>query len=517
MKKLKFLSLLLALVLCLSALSACATPAPSSSTDGNTPSTPTADVETVVMYLITFNNIPDDYTRVSDAINEHIAKTYPDSNVALDLRLFSPADYDNKIKLAMQSGTQMDLFIPLDLQTYIAQNMCMDISTQLEQYGKGLTEALNRDFGEDAFDVVSQKGGVYGVPINKAVVITPTLSYNKAMLEATGYSIDDINSVRDLTKVYAKVKELYPDVYPFAPTNMQDSYVSLLWAGEKKVDRLGESNYAAVAVGDDSTVVNFFNTDIFKEYCQLMRDWYLAGYVPQDMATSTTVAAEYAAAGRMFSSWASYSGIKSQSDDSVFNMLVGTEDFGSKWIAPAYMDTKTSGLSMCVSSTSKVPDAAVKLLDIIYTDEFVINTILYGIEGTDYVKVSDHVVAFPEGMDANTVPYTAYLCNGVIGTERLQWVMTSEEQYEDKNAALEMNNTAERSPFYGFNFDAAKVVNELTAISNVINQYYPGLVCGSVAPDEAIPQFVKALEDAGINTVIAEKQAQLDAWIAANK
>lgn len=33
-------------------------------------------------------------------------------------------------------------------------------------------------------------------------------------------------------------------------------------------------------------------------------------------------------------------------------------------------------------------------------------------------------------------------------------------------------------------------------------------------PEEAVPKMVQELKDAGIDTIIAEKQAQLDAWAA---
>ena len=55
----------------------------------------------------------------------------------------------------------------------------------------------------------------------------------------------------------------------------------------------------------------------------------------------------------------------------------------------------------------------------------------------------------------------------------------------------------------------------LTAVSAVIGQYAPALECGIVEPEETIPAFIDALETAGINEVIAENQAQLDAWLAA--
>ena len=55
----------------------------------------------------------------------------------------------------------------------------------------------------------------------------------------------------------------------------------------------------------------------------------------------------------------------------------------------------------------------------------------------------------------------------------------------------------------------------LTAVSAVIGQYAPALECGIVDPDEMVPEFLNALEAAGMSEVIAENQAQLDAWLAA--
>ena len=48
----------------------------------------------------------------------------------------------------------------------------------------------------------------------------------------------------------------------------------------------------------------------------------------------------------------------------------------------------------------------------------------------------------------------------------------------------------------------------------MIEQYLYGLVCGSVDPATEIPVFLERLADAGMGTIIAEKQAQLDAWAA---
>ena len=57
------------------------------------------------------------------------------------------------------------------------------------------------------------------------------------------------------------------------------------------------------------------------------------------------------------------------------------------------------------------------------------------------------------------------------------------------------------------------MTNEITALDNICTRYQTGLECGSMDPAVELPNFLKALEDAGIDKVIAEKQAQLDKFL----
>lgn len=60
-------------------------------------------------------------------------------------------------------------------------------------------------------------------------------------------------------------------------------------------------------------------------------------------------------------------------------------------------------------------------------------------------------------------------------------------------------------------------MNEVTACQNVQQKYTTALSWGTLNPDEALPQFNKELKDAGLDTIIAEVQSQLDAWLSDNK
>ena len=51
----------------------------------------------------------------------------------------------------------------------------------------------------------------------------------------------------------------------------------------------------------------------------------------------------------------------------------------------------------------------------------------------------------------------------------------------------------------------------------MVSKYYSSLTNGVVDIDEVLPQFQAELKTAGIDEIIAEKQSQLDAWLAENK
>lgn len=511
MKKLKsLLTILLALALTLALFSGC----------GKSGSTGTTGTPvTVSMALLSFNKIPDDVSKINKAVNDYIAKTYPNANVQLDLKLYGIADYGSKVQLAMQGGTPIDIFMPLQLSSAIAQNQCADISAYLEKDGKEMTAILKKDFSSDPYAILTKEGHIYGVPINKAVVLTPTFIYDKDMLAATGMSLDNVKSIFDLDPIFAKIKELYPDVYPYTAINPNATALAFIMFGAEKVDPLGDSPFNGMftgsVIGNSNKVVNFYESEEFRKYADLMHSWYVKGYMPQDISTANAPASDYFKSGRLFSTFGGYADATGGTSIGKMLSTQTSRNVDGKTIGTFYMDTTASSLSMCVSSGSKNVEAAVKFLNILYTDTFVTNTILYGIEGEDYVKVSDHVVNYPKGLDANTVPYTAALTNGVMGSMSLMWNMSSEEDYQNGLKAIAQNTTAERSPYYGFVFDPTNVLNEMTAIQNVVQQYYPGLECGSSDPAVEIPKFVQALKDAGIDKVIAEKQTQLDVWLKA--
>ena len=77
------------------------------------------------------------------------------------------------------------------------------------------------------------------------------------------------------------------------------------------------------------------------------------------------------------------------------------------------------------------------------------------------------------------------------------------------------NNEAIKSPALGFAFDSTKIATELTSVTNVYEEYQKSLEYGFVDPEVGIPEMLEKMNNAGLQKIIDEKQAQLDAWAAA--
>ena len=77
------------------------------------------------------------------------------------------------------------------------------------------------------------------------------------------------------------------------------------------------------------------------------------------------------------------------------------------------------------------------------------------------------------------------------------------------------NDTALRSKALGFTFNSENVKTELAAVNSVRSQYRMLIECGLADPDSGIiEEYVAKMKEAGVDKIIAEKQAQLDAWLA---
>ncbi len=474
-----------------------------------TPAT-AASYDKVVFSYATFNNIPSDdvLSTVEEAINQI---TRDKIGVEVELMPIMIWDYSSTISLALQGGEQVDIFQTLgDLNTSISSGMAMDITDLVPEYAKEAAELI----GDKWLAATSHAGRLYGLPTYKPIALTPMLIYRQDIADALGLDMSTVNRVNDIGTVLQTVKDSYPDMTPLAAVNTGNIGLGMT---VRNVDYLTDNYFSpkGVLMNDELTVVDYYASQEFADICNTAREWYLNDLVMKDAATTSSTAAELMSSGNYFAYLASYSYPEEDTAASL-EAQTGGYDLGAKIVSSAFLDTSSiNALTWCVASTTKVPEAAVKFLNLTFTDPDVVNLIIYGLEGRDYV-MTDGFMSYPEGQEAATVPYTAQLSCGTMGNFFIMHPMQGTDP-ESLAWELEQNQKAKTSVAMGFTFDSSAVKTEYTAVTNVIEQYLPGLLCGSVDPTTEIPVFLERLEEAGLGDIIAEKQAQLDAWVAANK
>lgn len=501
MKRFKRLSgAVLATALSASLLAACSNENSQAATEEQT-----SNPDEIVYSFVTFNKIPDNTQAIEEAINKI---TVPKINVKVKLKPLAISNYAQQVNLDIASGEKLDIFHTLgDLNQYISKNVTLPLDDLLEQYGQETMQILGADFLKST----QANGKTYAIPAYKGYAIAPNLVYREDIMKELGVSPSSITSIEDLDELFAKVKTKYPDIVPIAPANQG---VSGVVATLDNIDYLTDDLFkpTAVLVGDSTKVVNFYETDQFKEKIKIARDWYNKGYIQKDAATSNVLATELMSSDRGFSYIASYAGLESGAQISA---MTG-KPIGMARLAQPYLSTTSvNAVSWAISANSKHPEAAMKFLNLTYSDKEVVNLIVYGIEGESYRKIDADHVNFPEGKDANTVPYTAQLSSGIVGNMFNQFALEGQSM-EDMKLMDSENKSSAKSKAFGFTFDSSSLKAEYSSVLNVINQYLPGLNTGSLDPDTELPNFIKALKDAGMDRIVAEKQKQLDAWLAQN-
>lgn len=151
-------------------------------------------------------------------------------------------------------------------------------------------------------------------------------------------------------------------------------------------------------------------------------------------------------------------------------------------------------------------DANISSLDV-HTNSSATNDYI-NIEGTHYQVNADGMAEYLPGQNANTCTY--HLGSAISNVNSIRW---NTENPEYAKLLIDSNSNSQKSVALGFAFNTENVTNEITQLDNVCAKYQIGLESGAMDPETVLPEFIKALKDAGIEKVIAEKQAQLNAFL----
>ncbi|MEG0711958.1 MAG: ABC transporter substrate-binding protein [Niameybacter sp.] len=530
MKKIKFMSKLVASMMVTTLmLTGCAgnTTEQANSTTGDVPATTEKKEEAPVELSFYITNGPvNDFERVMDKANAIIEE---EINATVNLVMIDGASYADKMNLMINSGDKFDLCFTanwggINFFENAAKGAYADLTDLLPQYApesysripEGLWEGVKVDdriygvVNYQQWGVAARKGFKFREDIANEVGFDWKAVKGKSTLEA-------MNMIEPFL---AAGLEKHPDMIGWETSSVHSFFANepLMW----DMESIGDVTSPGWVRFDEPTmVINQFATPEFAEYCNIMRDWYQKGYVRKDGATVKDTAPDRKA-GKMLAEvvqgWPDSIDFPGNAD--VAKMSMCTVDVApavtvstTRTVIPA---TAGSTAAVAINAQSPNIEKSLELIELLNTNDELYMLMTQGEEGVDYVYGEDGTVSLVEGK--YNFNWNEWQLAQSYSPDFTRALYNKNEagdlQKESQSFVYKADREAEVSPVTGFTFDPTPVKTQLANCTSVITEMIPALSNGCLDPAKSLPEFLQRLDTAGVNDIIAEKQAQLDAWKA---
>lgn len=447
---------------------------------------------------------------VEAAINEISESSI---NVHVKLLPISMGSYDQQVNLMIAGNEALDLMATFFVgstafNSMQAQNQCLPLNDLMDEYGTDI-KAL---FDEDALDTCSLNGDLMGVPIYKDNVTNIYFTMRTDILEQLGLKekAENISTMSDIEAILTAVEE-NTDLTALASSGTSGPlhFSEALFVDHTETpavfSRLA-NEYIGVLDTDPEIIVSLYETQAYKDSVQLVKDWYDKGLIYKDSTSSTDSNYTQIASGKFFGTFFIAQNATKIATIASCEYDMTTVRLCSLPLASSSYNTNT----WVVPVTSREPEAAVKFLNLMYTNKEIVDLLNYGVEGTDYIVMEDGTYGYPEGMDSTSVGYHIEM-TWLFGNQYLSGVWNGDDP-NTRNISMELNKDALKSATFGFAPDISQFSTEIAAITSAINEYAGSLQNGLVDVDSTLEAFNAKLKAGGIDKVIASVQEQLDAW-----
>jgi putative aldouronate transport system substrate-binding protein len=444
-----------------------------------------------------------DLPAVQEAVNKI---TKEKLNAEVELRFIDPGTFDGKLKTMIAAGENFDITfasssIGGDFYGSVGKGAFLPLDELISKYAPKAYASIPQGLWKAV--VVDKK--IYGVPNYQIVARENGIAILKSIADKYSVNLDSIKKLDDLEAFFAKVKSSEPaGVVPFVMNKTGMWKDSLTYYGFDTI--MSPTSPGTVKLNDDLlTVVNQFADPKFKEHVNLIRSWFQKGYINKDAAmVSVSDVNNLLKSGNAASMW---NPMKPGGDIDV-KVQFGDRDIVMKSFETPFVTTSNvSATLQTISRTSKNPERAMMLLELVNTDKPLFNLLSFGLEGKHYKKLSDNRIEpisdsgyFPNKTWAIGNQFNAYLLPGQPDNV---WQET-----------IKLNERAAQSKLMGFVFDTEPVKAEVAQAQSVADEFLSSLLTGAVDPDKYLPQFLDKLKTAGADRIVAEKQKQINEWKA---
>ncbi len=457
------------------------------------------DPATLIWYVPTGGTNPpveEVLAEVNKSLNEKL-------NVTLDAKVLSWGDYDQKMKLIYASGEPWDLCFSASWMNNFNNNVSkgnfMDITDLINQYGPTLKQVVKDSWWVGS----SYKGKIYGILNPLGYTQMWGAAVKKDMADKYGFDASKVTKLADFEPLLAAVKKGEPEMYPMQTVGSQiDNFVT----SQEEEDRYEELNDYLVLDTVDWKVVSKLDMDFMKKGFELVRSWYEKGYIRKDAPTVQDWNAE-AKSGKYVMTLTGVVPTRGETK----NQNPGVA-YPVQYAGFALKPITTGSLQTCITAinkSSKNPDRAVMLCDLLDSDKKLYNTLTYGIEGKQWKMVGDDMIAPVDPAKQNIDEVISAIAVGSISSVMYS---TSEYKKEEQALGLQHDKDAKVSPAVGFSYITETLKTEIANVQATYDKYKAVLGAGAIDLNKNYDKIKDEMKKAGLEKVIADAQQQVDQW-----
>lgn len=498
MKKMRILALAMAMAMTAGAFSGCADQGSGSGTgDGGKTETP------VIKWYSLGGTVPGDFKDAVDAMNARLDELKVGAHI--DVTVFEWDPFEQSVQKMINGGDYFDIVFTngSSYTRYVQQGAFMDITEKVKTVAPEMEEFIP----DNIWDGTKIDGKIYAVPTYKDSSMTQFWYFDHEKVEKYDIDVKSVHTMDDLTPIFEKVKA--GEGEKFYPVKMTKGNP---WNGFFNMfDTLGSGvQSVGVRIDDESRkVVNVLEDEEVLHNLDVLRSWYEAGYINPDANVSNeNYKGNFFGTGQGWPSaaigWADGQGIEKY-------------DITDPIDGPLYTSETVLGSLNAISVNSDHPDEALKVLQACNMDTKLRDMLAFGKEGVhfEYVekKLDDGsgetrqaVKLLKDDWTTGWAKYTQasfFNCTLKVDEPDTQW-----DEIKEQNAA------AKESVCMGFLMDISPVQNEVSACKQIFDTYKPDLLTGARDPKELVPVMNEELKAAGMDTIIAEAQKQVNAFFA---
>ena len=472
-----------------------------SASAGNGGTLDTSQEVNLVMYVI------GDRPAGQDVADENFNKIIKDKlNCTLTVNWIPWADYANKYPLLFSSGEEFDMAYTatwLNFSSMAQKGAFMSLDDLWPTYAPKNFAAQS----DAAKQQATVDGHLYCVPTLLATYSAHGPIYRTDIMDGTDWN-GKMDTFADVEAYCDIVKATHPELEPLdiysAGSEWDDTYLYSLGYRSSK----GATNDFLFfdPASDSPKLMTYYEIPETNDFLTMMARWNEKGFFSKSALSDTDSTKTQNGKAAM----------RTHNVDTFSNYAVMHPEYNFQY---ANLVKNVSHLpytqdAMVISNTSKNPERALALWDLITSDQDVFDAFFYGVLDTTYTlndkgqfKITDPNLYATADMWAAR---TTELNRDAAGTPDSydQWKATFE-------SAIASNDSAEK--YAGFTIDTSSIETEYAACQSVHQQYWWPLELGYTDAATGLADYQAKMEAAGIEKVRTELQKQLDAYVSGMK